>query len=82
MSWPLALACLWFIAANLIGMLPSKDHHWRAAYGLIALGIPLVGWVTWVEGPWVGLVVLAAGCSILRWPVWFLWRWVVGRDAR
>jgi hypothetical protein len=81
MSWPLALACVWAIVANLIGMLPSKDHHWRAAYVLIGLGIPLVGWVTWVEGPWVGLIVLAAGCSVLRWPVWYLWRWISRRDV-
>jgi hypothetical protein len=81
MSWPLALACVWAIVANLIAMLPSKDHHWRAAYALIAVGIPLVGWVTWTEGPWIGLIVLAAGCSVLRWPVWYLWRWIMRRDV-
>lgn len=73
---PLLCACLWLIAANLIGMLPSRDHHWRVAYALIALGIPLLGWVTWVEGPVWGLVLLAAGASVLRWPVVYLWRWL------
>ncbi len=76
MSWPLILACIWLIAANLIAMLPSRDHHWRAAYGLIALGIPLLGWVTWTDGPVIGGLMLAAGASVLRWPVIFLWRWV------
>ncbi|MCR8725231.1 DUF2484 family protein [Frigidibacter sp. ROC022] len=79
MSLPLILACVWAIAANLIGMLPSKDYHWRAAYLLIALGVPLVGWVTWTNGPWIGLIVLAAGASILRWPIWYLWRWMIGK---
>jgi hypothetical protein len=67
-SWPLILACLWVVAAHLIAMLPSRDHHWRAAYILIGFGVPLVGWVTWVEGPWVGLIVLGAGpaCSAGR----------------
>jgi hypothetical protein len=78
---PLALACLWLIAANVIAMFPSRDHHWRAAYALIAVGIPVVGWVTWANGPWVGLLVLAAGASVLRWPVIYLWRWLRGKVA-
>lgn len=81
MSWPLIGACLWAIAANLIAMLPSRDQHWRAAYVLIAIGIPLIGFVTWAEGPWIGLIVLAAGASILRWPVWYLWRWIIRRPV-
>ena len=32
MSLSLILACLWLVVANLIGMVPSRDHHWRAAY--------------------------------------------------
>ena len=78
MSLSLILACLWLVAANLIGMVPSRDHHWRAADGLIAVGIPIVGYVTWQMGPLLGLLVLAAGASVLRWPVYFLWRWVRG----
>ena len=78
MSLSLILACLWLVAANLIGMVPSRDHHWRAAYGLIAVGIPIVGYVTWQMGPLLGLLVLAAGASVLRWPVYYVWRWVRG----
>jgi len=74
-SLPLSFAFLWLIAANLIAMLPSRDHHWRAAYGLIAIGIPLLGWLTWAAGPPWGMAFLAAGCSVLRWPVIHLWRW-------
>lgn len=74
MTLPFGLACLWLVVANLIAMLPSRDHHWRAAYGLIAAGIPILGWVTYEHGPWTGLLVLAAGASILRWPLVFLWR--------
>ncbi len=76
MTLPLALGCLWLIAANLIAMLPSRDYHWRAAYGLIAVGIPILGWVTFVGGPLWGMVFLAAGASLLRWPVVYLWRWM------
>lgn len=76
MMFPLALCLVWLIAANLIGMLPSRDKHWRAAYGLIALGVPLLGWATYEAGPVVGLFLLAAGASILRWPVVYLWRWL------
>jgi Protein of unknown function (DUF2484) len=73
---PLALCLVWLIAANVIGMFPSRDLHWRAAYGMIAVGVPLLGWVTWESGPLVGLLLLAAGASILRWPVVYLWRWL------
>jgi uncharacterized protein DUF2484 len=76
MSLSLILACLWAITANVLAMTPSKDHHWRNAYILIAIGIPLVGFVTYENGPWVGLAVLLAGMSVLRWPVIYLTRWV------
>ena len=76
MSLPLILACLWGIVANVIGMFPSKRHHWPAAYALIAVGVPIVGLVTWQHGPLIGLIVLAAGASVLRWPVVYLGRWL------
>jgi hypothetical protein len=75
----LIFACLWALVAGAIGMLPSRDGHWRAAWGLAAVGVPLVGWVTWANGPFVGMIVLAAGVSVLRWPLWYLWRRVTGR---
>lgn len=74
----LILACLWALAANLLAMAPSRDNHWRAAYALIAVGIPILGYVTWQNGPWIGLFCLAAAVSILRWPAIYLWRWLRG----
>ncbi|MBE0453957.1 DUF2484 family protein [Roseovarius autotrophicus] len=75
MTGSLLVACLWAVAANLLAMLPSRDNHWSRAYGLIAIGVPILGLVTWQNGPWVGLVVLVAGMSVLRWPVIYLARW-------
>lgn len=79
MNLPLLAAVLWLILANVIAMLPSRDHHWRAAYGLIAVGIPLLGWLTWAMGPFWGMLFLAAGASVLRWPLVLLWRRLRGR---
>lgn len=76
MTASLALACLWALAANLLALLPSRDNHWRRACGLIAAGVPLLGYVTYENGPWVGLLVLAAGASMLRWPAVHLGRWL------
>ena len=76
MSYGLILACVWAVAANIIAMTPSKDYHWRNAYILIAVGIPIVGIVTWQNGPWIGMLVLVAGMSVLRWPVIYLTRWI------
>ena len=72
---PLICALLWLVAANLIGLLPSRDHHWRNAYALIAVGVPILGWVTWTHGAVAGLILAVAAGSILRWPVVYLWRW-------
>ncbi|MEM1351450.1 MAG: DUF2484 family protein, partial [Pseudomonadota bacterium] len=63
-------------------MTPSKDNHWRNAYALIAIGIPILGFVTWQHGPWVGMLVLAGGMSVLRWPVVYSWRWIKRRALR
>lgn len=76
MTLSLTLAALWFIVANLIGLIPSKHNHWPQAYVLIAVGVPILGYVTYENGPWIGLLVLAGAASILRWPVVYLWRWL------
>ncbi|MBE1282673.1 MAG: DUF2484 family protein [Rhodobacteraceae bacterium] len=78
MSFSLILACLWAVAANVLAMTPSRDNHWTRAYALIAVGIPILGYVTYENGPWVGIVVLLAGMSVLRWPVIYLSRWLRG----
>lgn len=75
MNISLLLACLWGITANVLAFLPSRDNHWRRAYVLIAVGIPILGYVTYENGPLLGLLVLGAGMSMLRWPVIYLWRW-------
>lgn len=76
---PLILSCLWLIAANLIAMLPSRDHHWRAAYALMALGLPLTIWLHATHGIPLTLAFLLAAASILRWPLRFAFRWVLAR---
>ena len=78
MSLSLILAASWAIVANVLAMTPSKDNHWRRAYFLIAVGIPLLGYVTYENGPWYGLAVLLAGMSVLRWPLIYLGRWLRG----
>jgi hypothetical protein len=76
LTLPLALCLLWLIAANLIGMLPSRDLHWRAAYAMIAIGLPIWLWLVWAGGAVIGLVILIAAGSVLRWPVVYLARWL------
>ena len=76
MSLALVAACVWALVANFAAMMPSRRNHWPQAYALIAVGVPILGWVTWAHGALVGLAVLAAGMSVLRWPVIYLGRWV------
>ena len=76
MTLSLTLAAIWTMAANLLAVLPSRDNHWRRAYALIAVGIPILGYVAYENGPWWGLAVLIAGMSVLRWPVIYFGRWL------
>lgn len=76
MSLSLILACLWAVGANVAAMLPSRDNYWTRAYVLMALGVPLLGYVTWQNGPWWGMAVLLAGASLLRWPLIHAARWL------
>ncbi|WP_138933552.1 DUF2484 family protein [Roseovarius arcticus] len=76
MPLSLILACLWALGANVLAMTPSRDKHWRAAYVLIGVGIPILGYVTYQTGPLMGFLCLLAAISILRWPVVYLWRWM------
>ncbi|MGB8811581.1 MAG: DUF2484 family protein [Paracoccaceae bacterium] len=78
MSVSLILSCVWVVVATGAAVLPRRVH-WPAAYVLIVLGIPLVGWVTYQNGPFIGMMVLAGGASMLRWPIIYLWRWTSGR---
>ncbi len=76
MSLSVVLACLWVVVACVIAMFPSKRHHWPAAYVLMAVGVPILAFVVYEHGPWMGLIALLAGASILRWPLIYLGRWL------
>lgn len=82
MSLALVATFLWFLGANVAAMLPSRDRHWRRAYALIALGVPLLGWLTLAHGPVAGILALAAGASVLRWPLILLLRRLRGEPRR
>lgn len=75
MTLSLTLVAVWALMANFLAVLPSRDHHWRRAYFLIIIGIPLLGYVVYENGPWWGLGVLCAAMSVLRWPLVYLLRW-------
>ncbi len=69
----LALVLIWLLAANLPLLVVDR---WRraAGYALVLLGVPILGYVTWQAGPVWGLILLAAGALMLRWPPLILWR--------
>ena len=79
MNLSLILAAAWAIVANLGALIPSKRKHWPFAYVLIAVGVPILGYVTLQNGPWIGLIVFAAGLSVLRWPVYYFWKGLKSR---
>ncbi|KAA2316373.1 DUF2484 family protein [Pseudooceanicola sediminis] len=79
MSESISLVLIWGLAANLAAILPRQQDDWTPAYILIAIGIPILGYVTMQHGPWAGLIVLVAGMAALRWPVVNFGRWLRSR---
>ena len=73
---PLLAIGLWVVLAFLMALIPSDDNHWRRAYVLVAIGVPLLVWIVWQHGIFMGVLGLIAGVSVLRWPVYYLWRWI------
>ncbi|EPX87144.1 hypothetical protein ruthe_00815 [Rubellimicrobium thermophilum DSM 16684] len=69
MTPPLILTLLWFVAANGAAMLPTRGNRRKRAVLLVVVGVPLLGWLTAVHGPVAGILALAAGTSVLRWPI-------------
>lgn len=76
MSWPLAALSLWIVTAWLLSVILKPRQTWPAAYGLIAIGLPLLFWIFQRHGSLVALAALAVGCLVLRWPLIYLGRWL------
>ncbi len=76
MNGALICAGIWMVVANILALIPSKDNHWFRAYVLMAIGVPILIWVAQKNGLFIALIVLVAGLSILRWPVYYLYRYI------
>lgn len=81
MNAAILAALIWAVVASACGFLPRR-LHWPAAWVLIATGIPVLGYLTWKAGPIAGLIALAAGASVLRWPLFRLGHWLRGQLRR
>ncbi len=60
----LLMVLLWAIAASLV---PYLRLRWRARafWALVAIGVPVLGWLTFVTGPLIGLAGFAIGIATL-----------------
>ena len=76
MMLSLLAICLWVVLAFVMQIIPSNDNHWRRAYVLIGVGLPLLIWVTLRSGPLMGVLGLVVGAMVLRWPLLFFYRWL------
>lgn len=79
MNISLVLVFFGALVANVFAMIPSKVYDWHNAQILIGIGIPLLGFVTFENGPSIGLVVLIAAMSMLLWPFVYLSRRIKSR---
>ncbi|CUJ20126.1 DUF2484 family protein [Cognatishimia activa] len=76
MSLSFIAALIWMVVVNLRGMFPSKDHHWKFAYAMIAIGVPILIWVYIDHGLLLALILLLGAMWVMRWPVIYLTRWI------
>lgn len=74
MTDPFILIGLWVVLAFVMVAIPSNDNHWRRAYVLIGVGVPLLIWIVLKDGALMGALALFVGGLVLRWPVYFLWQ--------
>ena len=81
MTPALICAIIWLVVANVMAMIPSRDNLWQRAYFLMALGLPLLIWLFYQNGIFVGLLFLAGAISVLRWPMIYLARWLRGQGT-
>lgn len=75
-------ACIWVIIAWTLSVVLSAKQSWPAAYGLIAIGIPILLWLGMTIGWGASAVAFAVGCLVLRWPVIYAGRWIKRRLKR
>lgn len=61
MTTALVLIAAWVVLAFVMAATPSNDNHWRRAYVLMAVGFPLLIWITWQHGALAGLLGLVVG---------------------
>lgn len=76
MTLSVVCALVWMLVVNLRAMFPSKDQHWRFAYFMIVLAVPVLVAIYIQHGLLLSLVFLAAAMWIMRWPVIYLTRWI------
>ena len=68
MALSLILAGLWLAVACAVGLVRGPLPQ-PMAWGLIALGVPLLGFVTLIMGPVWGMIGLILGAVMLRRPI-------------
>lgn len=76
MSGSIIAALVWMVVVNIRAMFPSKDNHWKFAYAMIAIGVPILIWVYLDHGLLLASVLLLGAMWVMRWPVIYLSRWI------
>lgn len=78
MSVPLALGCLWVIAATIVAFLPMRRQY-APGFALLAAAPVLIVWIGVVHGVWIGAVAVFGFVSMFRNPLIYFWKRATGR---
>ncbi|MFO6463922.1 DUF2484 family protein [Jannaschia sp. KMU-145] len=71
--------CLWVVLAWVLQTVLTAKQSWPAAYGLIAIGLPLLAWLWLSMSPLWALLGLGVMALVLRWPLRYAARWLKAR---
>ena len=61
------VAALWAALACLLPFLRAERHH-IGFWTLVFVGVPVLGWLTYLWGPAFGVLFLGVGLLLLVWP--------------
>ncbi len=84
MSWPLAAACFWVLAATVTALLPMRRQY-PPGITLLVLAPVILIWIGLEHGVWVAVAGTLGFVSMFRNPLIYLGRKALGlptRDAK
>ncbi len=77
--WSALLAGLWVLGGAIVAMSNTRYHGVFAVFLFIPSALVIVPWLAFDYGFWAALVALVGVCSMLRWPLYYVGKYLRSR---